>query len=217
MRKDTAIPFFENTPDDTHCFQASLKMVMGHFLPERDFTWEELEAITAKVERLWTWPLAGLVWLAQNGFDVKNIEVFDYDRFIEVGAQYMFERHGEEVARAQIENSDIDQEVELAKTFIDVVDTTFEIPAVETITDFLRGDWLVIVNVNSRALSGKSGYSGHYVVVKGFDDDTLILNNPGLPGIENQEVPFDVFENAWAYSGDKSKNVMAIRLQETRS
>ena len=50
------VPFYTNTSDDTHCYQAGLKMILKYFIPDKDFSWEELDKFTAKVEDLWTWP-----------------------------------------------------------------------------------------------------------------------------------------------------------------
>ena len=86
--KNYDIPFYSNTEDDTHCFQAVIKMVLKFFWPDKEFTWAELDKITAKVEGLWTWQMAGLLWLDANGFEVKDIEAFDYDQFIKKGGDY---------------------------------------------------------------------------------------------------------------------------------
>ena len=94
---DYNIPFCSNTEDDTHCFQAALKMVMKYFWPDKDYSWEDLEIITKKVEGLWTWPMAGLLWLAEQRVEVIDIEVFDYNRFIAKGGKYLIDEYGKEV------------------------------------------------------------------------------------------------------------------------
>ena len=71
------VPFYSNTPDEMHCYQASLRMILNYFLPEKDYSWEELEKITAKVEGLWTWQYAGTLWMQKQGFEIKNIDPMD--------------------------------------------------------------------------------------------------------------------------------------------
>jgi len=209
---DYEIPFYGNTPDNTHCFQAALKMIFKHFWPDRDYSWEELEKITAKKEGLWTWPMAGLVWMSTQNVEIKNIEVFDYERFIQDGSKYLVDEFGQEVADIQIAHSDIEQEQRLSAEFLKRVKVTKTIPTIEDIKKLLMNGYVLICPINSRQLNQKPGYSGHTVVVKGFDDSSLTINDPGLPPLENRKVSFDEFERAWAYPNDRAKNIMAFKL-----
>ena len=214
MKIDYPVPFYKNTPDDTHCFQAVLKMILKYFWPEEEYTWKELEKITAKVEGLWTWPSAGLIWLQEKGLEIKNIELFDYEKFIQQGGAYLIEEYGEDVGNVQIRNSDIAQEIELAKKFIKVIDIKKEIPKEEDIKKFLTKGYLVGANINSALLNKKEGYAGHFVMVKGFNNKGFIIHDPGLPGLENRKVEYGLFEKAWAYPNKKAKNIMAFKLKK---
>lgn len=214
MKIDKDIPFYANTSDNTHCFQAALKMVMKYFWPDKDYSWKELEEITAQVEGLWTWPMAGLLWLQERGVEVKIIEIFDYKKFAQFGGQYLIDEYGEEVGRAQIEHGDIEQERGLAKEFIKKMAIKKSIPTIDDLKNLLTQEYLVICNVNSRRLNNKEGYSGHFIVVKGFDDKYLFLHDPGLPPFKNRLVDFNLFENAWAYPNYKAKNIIALKLKQ---
>ncbi|MFZ2193045.1 MAG: hypothetical protein WAV31_02275 [Candidatus Moraniibacteriota bacterium] len=215
MRAYKEIPFFSNTADDKHCFQASLKMIMKYFWPSEDYSWKELEKITAKIPRLWTWQMAGLIWLQEKGVEVKNIEMFDYEKFIQLGGKYLIEEYGEEVGKRQIENSDIEQEKKLSKKFIEIINTERRIPNIDDIKQLLLDDYLIITNINSRILNNRYGYTGHSVVLKGFSGEEFIINDPGgAPGIENRKVDFELFEKAWGYPNEKAKNIMAFKLKK---
>lgn len=211
MKTYKEIPFYANTPDDTHCFQASLRMILKYFYPSENYSWEELDKITAKVEGLWTWPTAGLIWLQEKGLEIKNIEPFDYSKFVQLREKYLLKQYGEEVGNEQIKHSDINQEVELAKKFVEVVDVEQRVPGIDDIKRLLLENYVVIVNVNSVALDNRKGYAGHFVVIKGFDGEGFVINDPGSPGIENRNVDFELFEKAWSYPNEKSKNIMAFR------
>jgi len=211
---DYKVPFYANTADDTHCFQAALRMVLKFFWPNNEYTWEELEVATAKVEGLWTWYMAGLLWLQKNGFEVIVIETFDYEQFIQDKEKYLLDTFGKEVAEEQIKNSDIDQEIEYARRFVEEINPEARVPTVHNITQFLEDGYLVICGINSRALNNKEGFAGHSIVIKGTHNDGFILHDPGLPPIENRVVSFDEFEKAWAYPNDIAKNIMAIKLGE---
>lgn len=208
---DRQVEFFSNTPDDTHCFQAALKMVLKYFYPEEDYSWEDLDKKTAKVGSLWTWPMAGILWLKEKGMDIKVIEPFDYKKFVEVGGLYLIDEYGEEVGNEQIKHSDIEQERKLAKKYIKKIEIEKRIPELTEIKDYLEAGYLVGCNVNAKKLNNKDGYVGHFIIVKGFNDNNLILHDPGLPPLENRKVDFETFEKAWAYPNEKSKNIMAIK------
>ncbi len=41
------VPFFAN-PDDTHCFQACIKMMFAYFEPEKEFSFDYLDKLSGK-------------------------------------------------------------------------------------------------------------------------------------------------------------------------
>lgn len=210
MRNDVA--FFENT-DNTHCFQAVIKMILKYFWPKQEFSWQELEAITAKVDGLWTWPTACVLWLHRQGFEVKDVEPFNCLDFIERGGDYLIDVLGEEVGKAQIAHSNIAQEISLAKSMIEEGLHEDRIPVLTDIKAQLDAGYLVICNINSHTLNGRSGYAGHFVLITGYQGDSLIMHDPGLPGIANRRVSPVSFEHAWAYPDEQAKNYIAIRYK----
>jgi hypothetical protein len=206
------VPFLSNTEDDTHCVQASLGMILKYFKPESNHSMEELEQITAKEENLWTWPLAMLLWLTQNNYDVKVIDLFDYEEFAEKGAKYIYENLGEEIGSAQEQNSDLPAEQARAKQLIGKVDKKNEIPTQDDVRTFLEQGYVPLCRVNMATLNGVEGYMGHSIIVKGFDNEGLIINDPGLPPQEDRHVSTEAFEQAWAYPVPESKNITAVKL-----
>lgn len=205
------VPFFSNTPDDTHCFQAFLRMVLKYFEPEKDFTWRELDRLTAKRAGLWTWPLAGMMWMSDRGYEVVDVEEFDYGRFVEEREGYLLEFYGSEGGAEQIAHSDIDQEVAMAQRLLQSGLVTKGLPTLEMVGGLLDEGYLAGCLVNSRRLNGKNGYVGHFVLVKGMGEEGLTLHDPGLPPAENRPVSFGEFEQAWAAPDEKAKNVMGFR------
>jgi len=208
------VPFYSNTPDDTHCFQAVIRMVLKYFLPKQEYSWKQLEKMTAKKKDLWTWPMQGLMNLKKIGFDVINMEDFNYGRFSREGNKYLIEKFGKEVGESQIKHSDILQERRIAKEFVKVFGEETTLPAITDIKKLLRKGYLVVCNVNSKALDDKGGYTGHFVLVFGFDGENLYLHDPGLPPRKNRKVPIKRFIKAWAYPSAREKNLQAFRLDK---
>jgi len=206
------VPFYSNTPDDTHCFQAVIRMVLKYFLPDQEYSWKQLEKMTAKKKGLWTWPMQGLMNLKKIGFDVVNMEDFDYGRLSKEGNSYLIEKFGKEVGKSQIKHSDIPQERKIAKEFVKVFGSETKLPTITDIKKLLRKGYLVVCNVNFKALDGKSGYSGHSVLLFGFDRENLYLHDPGLPPRKNRKVPIKRFIKAWAYPSTREKNLHAFKI-----
>jgi hypothetical protein len=155
--------------------------------------------------------MAGLLWMKEQGFDVKNIEVFDYRKFVDNPKAYLAEKYGPDVAATQIRNSNIDQEISFAKKFIESINTENREATIDDILDYLRLGYLVGANVNYKTLNNQPGYVGHFVVVKGAKDGNLIIHDPGLPPIENRTISFTQFEKGWAYPTKSESNLMAFK------
>jgi hypothetical protein len=206
------IPFYPNTGDGTHCFQAALKMTLAYFSPDREFTYEELDEISQKVPGKWTWPTAAMLWLMQNGYELRLVEEFDYAEFAKRGSDYLIDKSGHEVAEVQAENSDIDREREIAKNFVQYAPLERRIPDLKDIKRYLEENWVVMCNVNSALLQDRHGYSGHFVVIIDVKDDEVVIHDPGLPPLPNLAVEKEVFEKAWAYPAESDKNLLAIRI-----
>lgn len=204
------VPFFAN-PDSTHCYQAAIKMAVKYFLPNANYSWDELDVVTAKKPGLWTWPLAGILWLKSLELDAYIVSNFDYDRFVALGADYLIEYSGKEVGDAQIANSDIAQERRFAKQACKTELIKHRVPKIEELCKILDRGYLLICNVNSRALNGRPGYIGHFVLVYDYTDDSLLLHDPGPMPKPSRTVPFNVFENAWAYPDKNAKDYIAIK------
>ena len=213
MEIDYNVPFFPNTADDTHCFQAVFKMLLKYFYPKESYSFEKLDKITAKKESLWTWPMAGVLWLKEKGLDLKVIEYFDYEKFARKGGRYIIEEYGEEVGNSQIAHSDIKTERRLAKIYAEKIEIEKRIAASTDIKDLLKQGYLVGCNVNSRTLNNKKGYSGHFVLIKGGGRNSWILHDPGSPAIENRKVGFRKFEKAWAFPNEKAKGLIGFKIQ----
>jgi hypothetical protein len=211
MPQNDDIPFYSNTPDDTHCFQATLRMVLKYFMPEQDFSWKQLDKITAKQPGMWTWPMAGLCWLTENGFDIVNIESFDYQRFCIEKEDYLIEKFGADIASIQAKNSVLPEEVEWARKFLSLVPSENRLPAFEEVISLASEGYLVIVNLNARALNQKKGYVGHFVIVVSASNDSLAIHDPGLPAYKNRIIARKLFMEAWDYPDKTARNLIAIK------
>lgn len=210
------VPFFSNTADDTHCFQACLRMILNHYLPDETFSWKKLDKISGKKNGLWTWPMQGMLYLKQCGFEIINIEDFNYQEFSVRGKEYLINKYGIEVANAQEKYSDIKQEIRNAIIFQKEIKTELRLPSLLDIQNYLTNKYLVLCNVNSKVLSNHSGYVGHFVLIIGYENQSFIIHDPGLPPLKNRSLSFNHLNKAWAYPNDAAKNLLAIRYNTNK-
>jgi hypothetical protein len=205
------VPFFGNADDNNNCFQAVLKMILKYFEPAAEYSWQQLEAITAYQKDKYTWDTAACLWLAEHGYELKSITVFDRQRFVDVGEEYLVEFMGEATAKDQIAQGDIRQERRLMWEAINTVGLSEKRePKIGDLRQYLREGYLPFVNVNSHALSGVEGYTGHFVLDAG--DTRVKFHDPGLPAHAGRTERRDRFEAAWAFPHRRMKGVTAVRL-----
>jgi len=206
-------PFYSNTKDNTHCFQAVIKMIAETYWPDESYSWDELDVLTQKKVGMWTWPMAGYVWLAGKDIRIESMSIFDFQVFHEEGYDYFLKTFGKEVADEQATHADLAQGQVLADQFInhDRISLVIKIPSHTDIQQKLEDDYLIVCNVNQKALNNEQGYSGHFVLVYDYDEDGYLLNDPGLPSHKGRHVSFEVFERAWAYPDKNAMNLTAIK------
>lgn len=211
MKKE--IPFFPNTGDGTHCWQAVLKMCLAFFEPEQSFSYDELDRISAKQEGKWTWPTASMLWLHKRGYNLKLIEDFDFADFAKRGEAYIIERCGEEVGTMQIEQSNIEQELDFAHEFSELTPNPLEVrlPDLADLKGLRDEGYLPICNVNAALLYQQKGYSAHFVLVCDLDDEHITLHDPGLPSRAYVKIRREVFEKAWAFPTERERNILALK------
>lgn len=206
-----AVPFFANTKDNMHCYQASLRMVLAHFLPKRHFTWKKLEAMTGMKRGCWTWNTLSIMQLHEMDFSIIDMALFDAEAFIKKGKHYLIEVFGKEAGEAQARFSDLPTERRRMKEYLKLGIWQNKAPTLRDVRRLLCEGYLVICNLNSHALDGIEGYAGHSVLVFDIDDKHVTLHDPGLPPRRNRKVPRAVFSRAWAYPDKKARNLLALR------
>jgi Peptidase_C39 like family len=206
------VPFFGNTKDDTHCYQACLKMVLKYFEPKVSYSFKYLDKITDKETGKPTWPVAGLVWLAENNFEIRQIEDFDYEKYTKSGIDYIYEKFGSEVGD-YASKTDIARNISWTKEFIKKCIYEDRQPSFEDIQNLLDEGYLIIAHVNYRSLYNKDGYVGHKVVVVGCDKDRVTIHDPGLPPKPNNQISVEQFTKGWEYPKNSFGELTAIRIK----
>lgn len=181
------------------------------FFGEKEYSFEELDFLSGKRPDQWTWPTQTFLWLLKRDYEVRLIEEFDYRSFGEQGVDYIKEICGEDVAQAQMANSDISSEQKLALRFANEKLVEYRIPTLKDLQNYMRKGYLTICNINASILYTGKGYSGHFIVPTQIEPDKITIHDPGLPPKPSQTIEITAFEAAWAYPNEKAKNLVAIR------
>lgn len=208
----SSVQFIANTDDGLHCVQASWLMILNHFKPSTDIGWDEWSIITGFEAGKGTWPLASLLWFKEQGFNLKHVELFDFDKFAQSGADYLKQQFSPELFEWSVEHTNMPLEQKRARELAKYDICVNETPTIDGVKSFLDDGYLVRAHVNSCALNGRDGYFGHSVLVLGYDEESFILHDPGPPATPNRRVEYATFSKAFFTDGPDSGEIDAVKL-----
>ena len=206
------VPFFGNTKDDTHCVQAVFRMVLKYFRPKENFGWKELDRISKKEKELGTWLVPALIWFVGQGFDVVNVEPFDYTRYSRENGSYIKRAFSKRVAEWYLEKSNLKSIKQYIPEFLRKIKTHKRYAEINEVRELLDKGYLVTSDVNSDVLNSRKGYNSHLVLIIGYDKDNFILHDPGLPPRKNRKIISKLFQRAWSKKYGSGPNLTAFKL-----
>lgn len=208
----TSIPFYSNTKDNTHCFQAVYRMILKHFFPKKNFTWKELDTLSGKKKGKWTWQTTMLINMKKMGFDIVSFDTFDFHSFIKKGAPFLIEVFGEEIGNQQIINSDVEYERSQFKKVKGRITVKKKPATLQDIRTYLSKGHLIECQVNACALNKEVGYSGHSVMIYDFDKKYFYLHDPGLRPMPARKVTYALLKKSMA----PHYSFTAVRLKKKK-
>lgn len=206
------IPFFES-PDNNHCLQACLKMVLKHLMPEKEFSYSDLNKISKHIPDKWTWQGASLLYLTDLCFQVVNIENLNYKLFAKKGGEYLKTIWAPEVFEAQSKFSDLEQEQIIAQKLIinEKIKLINKDISLDDIINLINNDYIVMVSINPYVIRKEKGYSSHMVVINGIDDNHMVWHDPGPSGEKNKRTTISLFEKAITKPAKEDGNIIGIK------
>jgi hypothetical protein len=211
MKETKEIPFYPNTGDGMHCVQACIRIILKYFFLGKEYSYEELDKFTYKIEGKGTWWFPFVLKLKEMGLDVVDISPFSLSEYYKRGENYLRENNKPEVADWILQKSNLLEVKKYIPEFLEKIDFQNRTASIEELKRLVNDGWLVGVDLNSRILNKKEGYSSHMVVVFNYKDGIFTLHDPGLPPHPNREVSEELFLQAWEYAGKEHKSLMAIR------
>jgi len=173
------IKLYSNLKDNSHCFQACLKMSLNYF--GKNYSFKKLDEITGFKKNKTTWSTKGLLYLSEHGYKIINICNFNFKRFAHDGEKYLKYYYTPDAYIYQKKYSDFKKEQKLTKKVLKSKIKLINKPKI-TLTNLKKyKNYLIIASVNSNALAKKKGYINHSVVITKITNKYIYFNDPGLP------------------------------------
>ena len=203
------IPFYPNRKDNLHCFEACLKSALKYFFLKEDYSWQKIDKITQKKRDKLSWPMAGLNYLANKQIEILLIDSFPYHKLAKEGIKFLKSIWPEEKMR-QESIKELKLAIQSAQEMIEKPNIKIKVreSSIEELIRLLTLYEIIIVDINSKTIYGKKGFSPHSVIVKDITEGKVVFNDPGLPPKRNVKVDCKVFEKAWQEAG---KSAIALR------
>lgn len=206
-------PFYPNTGDGRQCYQVAMQVVLKHFLG-KDFSREELDALTERKTEFWTWTAQIVPVLHDLGLNVKFFSSRDPKDFLE-GEAFIKRAYGDD-AEIQLQMTDMPVLLNAVRRLINTdlyEHKTLEWPDIE---EALQQGCVPLVLFNNTVMSERTGpFQGHFVTVTGFDDDAVFYHEsrPFEP-TPDRKVPKQRFIDAWMHPAADRDTVIVYGKRE---
>jgi hypothetical protein len=191
-------------------------MILGYFEPELRLSQQELDDFSGYVPSMGAWSTQSMLSFADRGYELVWIEDFDFRKFADDAMSYMNTIFVDPDALTyQLEHSNIPAEQKRANEYFGKnLPFKARTGSPNDMRRLLDEGYLIRLEVNGMPLVNKKGYSGHMVLVIGYDGTDFIIHNPdGIYGDRpNQLVSEELLVKAWKEFGG-SMALQALKLK----
>lgn len=210
------VELVENT-DDLHCVPAALLTLARRLNPSLGISMDEFSGICQFSERGGAWPYAGVVWLCEYGsLSVKMFDSFDVGEFAEKGEDYIREISTDGSIADECKNRyDLSAIQVSAARIIELGIWEHRAPNWDDVKDLLKDGYLLAARVSPALLRGEENiypWWGHEVIVVGYNEEGVIVDDPRKTPQYGVRYSREVFEAAWTFDG--SKELIAVKLTQ---
>jgi len=179
-------PKFYKNPDNNHCLQASIMIVMNTLMGE--VSWEEVNEMTEYEDEKWTWGVIGALAISgkidSTEFITNNL---NYAEFISRGSDYLKEYWGNtEVYNKQKLHSSPEFIKEKRFSELAIKNGLLKSEGIDVnkIGELLDNNLLIALVDPMRLDSGNTSDDRHWVVLFDKNDRGFFLHDPGPLGRE---------------------------------
>jgi hypothetical protein len=145
------------------------------------------------------------------GLEVVDVSPFDLEEYYKKGETYLRSTNRDEIANWILQKSNLLEVKEYIPEFLRKVDFQNRTTSLDELRELVKDGWLVGIDLNSRTLNQKEGYSSHMVVIFDYNGGIFTLHDPGLPPHADRKVGEKLLLKAWEYAGPENKSLIAVR------
>jgi len=194
MRK-VIIPPYVASPDNIRCGQSVILMILKHFMPEKEWMFEDADKICGYVEGKGTWTTVSILGMLDKGFDIVSYSSFDKEKFLLAPEKYLLERCGEAKAKETLETADMNSVIASEQRAL--VETDYHKVKRDwqwhDVKEMLDQGYLLYTWVNSRKFYCRNDdrVSGHVVLIFDYNEKmgTVAFHDPGGYGSLSDKTP----------------------------
>jgi len=190
------IPLYKNSTDRNSCLQACVGMVVD-YLTGKKYSLDELDKLTGRKKGKWTYTVQGVVTLHDLGLEVTYYSVHNPNLYTR-GEKYIRKTFGKNAERIlkytdlsavkksvqKMSGNDLFRKKRVSLDDIKIAVQKNKVP-------------IVLVNIEIINSSNVDRYTGHFIVVTGFDDKYVYYNDPGPKNSgKNKKITREIFEKS---------------------
>lgn len=189
------VPLIEN-PDNTHCQQPCVKMVLKYFFPKKTFSDAEIDEGTAQTGGT-TWFPPAVMYLDQAGLSVQLFSQtpMDYKEFADKGKEYIHSKVSQRDFQIEVQNGafeNITSVQEAAERMVEkgIVKREKEVDFEEISRRLDSPKVLAIGKTHRPWLTGRfiPGAAHYVVIIQSNDKTSWKVHDPGPPAKGNLTV-----------------------------
>jgi len=195
-----SVPYFKSKKD-TDCGPLALKMALEYLGESHPF-----QLISEYEKQIET----GLVWsvgiaraskkfgfptkfISTSNFNPEENDIEYYKKYSNNNAMLVLKKLSDEIKEIGVEIQEKNMPLEELLTFV-------------------SDDSIPIVLINWYVISGKDGFSGHFLPVTGYDEHHVYVHNPGMKNAQEfLPIARDIFLKAWESKGTDKDTIIISR------
>lgn len=193
------VPFYKSVKD-TDCGPLALKMALAYF--GKHYSFEEISKQERQLD-------SGLVWSVgiarasrKFGFRTKMISITNFNQ--EDDIEY-YKKYSNDNGRIVLkELSD-----EIKKIGVESEEKNISL---DELLKYVSKDSIPIVLINWFIISKREGFSGHFLLITGYDKENVYVHNPGIANaMAYLSIKKEMFIKAWESKGTDKDCIVIFR------
>lgn len=194
------VPFYTNDQNGVQCMQVAMQCVLEYFL-QKKFSLEELDTLTNRTDKHWTFTTQIVSVLYDLGLDVTYYSKTNIALMLE-GKSFLRSQYGDQYEHI-LQYTDVDAMIHSVKKLSSYNLFTQKILTQEDFEYCLDQGSIPMALIDYNTLIQKPGiYHGHFVVITGYDEHSIYFHESGPKNAKaHTSVPKDIFLNAFNANG----------------